>query len=493
MSRIHGFEVRLSLLTFALLLPACGAADDDTSDLARVLSDSPDDLERAETLAYLHLDERADTLLAGVDELWTERVVVDELGMSHTRLQQTVAGVPVFGGGAIVHTDALGAFDGMTDGLLRDLVVDTTPTLGEREAVALAVQNVGGWGSLSDEPRAELLALRHEGRDHLAYRVELRQMGHAREPSAPVVFVDAHGGEEIWRHEGLEHYALSTANRVTYDMNNGTDFGAAVVGDSSDATLLQTHDSVKHTLAVLSKKLYRSSYDGAGAVVHTYGHYGNAYVNAFWDSGASRLVIGDGGGQFGHFGVLDIVAHELGHAVTDHESNFTYYGEPGALDESSADIFAAFVSHHVQGDGGWVFDIGEDCWLPLDPSVALRYMSRPSDDGSSRDHYSTRYQGAADNGGVHFNSGIANHFFYLLSHGGQHHDPALRSGLVIDGIGIEDAHAIWYRALTVYMLPGTGFTKARLATEKAADDLFDASVVEQVEEAWYEVGVGGPP
>lgn len=469
----------LSLAAASLVLVACQASDSAPSD-------------GAEALAYLHLDERADTLLAGVDEVWTDRVQVDALGTTHTRLLQTVGGVPVFGAAAIVHTDAQGAFDGMTDGLVRDLAIDPTPTLGERDAVARALEVVGARNDASAESRGELLALRHDGRDHLAYRVQLRQLERGQVPSAPVVFIDAHTGEEIWRYEGLQHAALSSTGYVTHDALHGTKLAGAPIGDSSDAVLFETHTSVRTTLKFMSRELGRSSYDGAGTVVHAYGHYDTGYVNAFWDDGAARLVLGDGDGvNFGHFGVLDIVAHELGHAVADHEANFTYFGEPGALDESNGDIMAATVENFK--NGGWVFDIGEDCWLPNDPSQALRYMSRPSDDGVSRDHYSERYEGPADNGGVHFNSGIANHFFYLLSEGGRHHTPALRSGVTVGGLGIEAAYQIWYRALTTYMLPSSDFEEAREATADAADDLFGAAARLDVEKAWYEVGVGGPP
>ncbi|MCA9709681.1 MAG: M4 family metallopeptidase, partial [Myxococcales bacterium] len=187
----------------------------------------------------------------------------------------------------------------------------------------------------------------------------------------------------------------------------------------------------------------------------------------------------------------DIVAHELGHAIIAYEAGLVAWGESGALAETTGDIMGAAVSDYV-GDG-WVFNIGEDCWLPADPTVAFRYMGHPSDDGSSRDHYSDRYQGAADSGGIHFNSGIGNHFFYLLAQGGQHHDPQFRSGYVVTGLGIEAAFQIWYRALTVYMLPGTDFAGAREATEQAAQDLYGAQERLQVATAWYEVGVGGVP
>ena len=143
-------------------------------------------------------------------------------------------------------------------------------------------------------------------------------------------------------------------------------------------------------------------------------------------------------------------------------------------------------------DGGVspsTWDVGEDCWLD---GEALRFMDEPSTDGSSRDHYSARYTGSADNGGVHWNSGIANHFFYLLSEGGTHHNSAYADGGV-NGIGIDDAYQIWYRALDLYMNSSTNFSGARTATENACSDLYGASSSNcvAVGDAWDEVGVDG--
>lgn len=471
----------------ALAWSGCVGGDDTVQ-----VDDAPMSLSRAEALAYTHLEAHQERFLDGVQAVWTERVVVDRLGMAHTRLVQTVDNIPVFAGVAIVHTDSIGRFAGMTDGLVRHVDVDTRPRIDDLQAIDLAVSATGGWRRVSGPARADLYVLRREGRDHLAYRVELRHMRPGHEPAQPVLFIDAHTGAEIWRFDNLRHWALQNSDQVIYDMHEQTKFSAATVGDSSDGELLETYDSVRATLKFLAIETGRDSYDGNGAVVHAYGQYGAGYNNAFWDSAEERLVLGGGDGtNFGHFGVVDIVAHEIGHAVADHEAGFIYYGESGAIDESNADITAAAVEDFL--GHGWVFDIGEDCWVPTNPLVALRYMSRPSDDGSSRDHYSKRYTGTADNGGVHFNSGIGNHFFYLLVEGGRHHNPDLQSGNTVQGIGMDAAHRIWYRALSVYLVPSSDFVEARLATEKACDDLYSADTCQQVSLAWHEVGVGSAP
>ncbi|MEM9461393.1 MAG: M4 family metallopeptidase [Myxococcota bacterium] len=480
-------------LTFTAVL-GCATVDDPES--LGPASEPPmldlSTIEGAQARALAILDAQREDHLADVDEVWIEDTRIDPWGHTHTRVTQTLDQIPVFGAGAVVHTDAHGAFTELTDGLVHDLAVDTTPRLSARAAIDRAVDATGGTDGLSSPPWAELRILRRAAHDHLTYQVHVPRMQPGSEPTRPVVFIDAHTGALVWHYDDLYRWTLKKDRRVTYDTHGSTKLAAATVGDSSDPILLQAHDSVTATLKFLHVRAGRDSYDDAGATIHTYGHYGDGYLNAFWDGSGEHLVLGDGDGvNFGPFGVPDIVAHEIGHAIVTYEAGLVNAGESGALAETTGDIMGAAVADFIGDD--WVFDIGEDCWLPTDPSVALRTMGHPSDDGSSRDHYSDRYQGEADNGGIHFNSGIGNHFFYLLSQGGQHHDPAFRSGHVIDGIGIESAFEIWYRALTVYMVPSTDFADARLATVKAADDLYGAEVAHQVATAWFEVGVGGEP
>jgi MYXO-CTERM domain-containing protein len=165
-----------------------------------------------------------------------------------------------------------------------------------------------------------------------------------------------------------------------------------------------------------------------------------------------------------------------------------YQNEPGALNEAWSDIMAAVCSYHSTGTLNQnVWTMGED--LPIN---AIRYLNNPTQDGISRDLYADRYLGDQDEGGVHINSGIGNLSFYLLTNGGSH--PRQVSLATVEGIGIENAAQIYYRALTTYMNQTTDFAGARVATERAAADLFGegSSEAVSVSEAWYAVGVGGP-
>ena len=476
-------------LTCLLSVSMAGCVADSGEPVASedqvLLADDPASLVRAEQLAYDHLGNAERALLEGVDAVFTKSVKVDELGMSHTRLTQTHDLVPVFGGEAIVHTDRKGAFRFMTDSLVRDIDVDTTPRLSELEAIDLAVSEHGGWDSLSDPPVADLQILRHEKRDYLTYRVQLRQVSELHAiPAMPVVFIDAHTGLEVWSYGNLQGIALSDSDKVTYDLNNGTNYKFALVGDSSDADLLTTHDAVDDILDFLWVRHGRDSYDGAGAVVRSYGHYGVGAVWTNWDG--KRMFFGDGDGvTFTYMGASDVVAHEFGHALSDHEANLIYAGESGALEDAGADMLAASVHSYID-PLDWVFDIGEDCWLTA--GNAFRFMSRPADGGAA-DHYS-EYSGSNP---PQTNAGIGDHWFFLLAHGGKHHDPAHRTGVYIKKIGSAAAYKIWYRALTTYMTSSTNFAGARAATAAACGDYYSASVCHEVAEAWYELGVGVAP
>lgn len=430
-------------------------------------------------------------LLEGVDGLERISTEVDESGMAHVRYRQTEGGVPVFGSEALVHLTPQGALFGVTDTLSRDLAVDADPQLDRDGAIALAIASRGSGYDVPEDPEAELVVLRQDGRDRLTWQVRVRLEDDTGLVGIPVLFIDAHDRQLAWSFDDLHTFELDDAEKVTFDNRGSTSSRDAVVGDSSDADLRETHDGVGAALDYLAETQARDSWDGRGSKVYSFGHYGRNYANAFWDG--RRLAFGDGDGwSTGYMGVLDIAVHELGHALTDAEARLVYQGESGALNEAASDILAAAVEAWVDGGTSQdTWDIGEDTWRE---GRALRFMQAPSADGSSRSHYANRYTGSADNGGVHLNSGIANHWFHLLAEGGRHHDSRFRSGIVVNGIGIDAAYDIWYTALTRYMVARTDFDGARAATESAcAASGYPESTCDQVSAAWFEVGVGPEP
>ncbi|MEH7463133.1 M4 family metallopeptidase [Bacillus thuringiensis] len=215
----------------------------------------------------------------------------------------------------------------------------------------------------------------------------------------------------------------------------------------------------------------RNSFDGKGATIRSSINYGKNYNNAFWNG--QQMIYGDGDGvEFAPLsGALDVVAHELTHAVTEYSANLRYVNQSGALNESFSDVFGYFVD-----PANW--DIGEAVYTPAVKGDALRSLSNPEkydQPAHMKDYQYLPETDEGDNGGVHINSGIPNKAAYLT----------------INAIGKEKAEKIYYRALTTYLTPTSDFSKARAALLQSAADYYgvNSATYKAVEKAWNDVGV----
>ena len=284
---------------------------------------------------------------------------------------------------------------------------------------------------------------------------------------------------------GDEPFSVFTAD-------NGTDLPGRLVraaGDpeSADQATDEAYVGVEASLALFSEVFGRSSYDDMGAPVIATVHYEQDYDNAFWDG--TQLVFGDGDGRvFDRFTKpVDVLGHELSHAVTQFSANLTYQGQSGALNESVSDVFGSCLKQRLLAQtvdqADWL--IGEGIFLPSINGKALRSMAAPGtayDDptigkdpqvATMADFVDT----TEDNGGVHTNSGIPNKAFHLAATG-------------IGGSSWEGAGKIWYAALTSGIGADTDFAGFASATVTAARDVCDRAA-EVVRSAWAEVGVDG--
>ena len=222
-------------------------------------------------------------------------------------------------------------------------------------------------------------------------------------------------------------------------------------------------------------------------------HVGKNYANAFWNG--SSMSYGDGDGErLGMLTTLDIGGHEITHGVTQHTAGLIYRGQSGGLNEAFSDILGALVemyaaSKNASVKGNW--SLGEQAWTPKngDPTDALRYMNDPTKDDYSVDHYS-KYPEQTE---VHGSSGIANQAFYQLAEANNVGKTANSVSTIVvkDGVGVEKAGKIFFRALRYYLTPDSTFADARTATIRAATDLYGASSVEvkKTRESWSAVGV----
>lgn len=240
--------------------------------------------------------------------------------------------------------------------------------------------------------------------------------------------------------------------------------------------------------------------------------FGAFCVNAFWvgppfgPGGRGLMVFGNGippnfaftgsGQTVGPLaGALDVVAHELTHGITDYTSGLEYRGESGALNEAFSDMMGVAVEAYFQprGNGPLQADylLGEDSFLAARTGAVpgIRSMQSPTAYGDP-DHYSVRYRGTEDNGGVHINSGIPNHAFFLAIEGGTNRV----SGSAVTGVGFanrDQIEKVFFRAFTTMLPVRATFSQARAATIQSARDLYpsNAAVERAVTDAWTAVGV----
>jgi len=221
------------------------------------------------------------------------------------------------------------------------------------------------------------------------------------------------------------------------------------------------------------------------------------FINNAAYVGDGFIFYGDGDGKLFDYlaGGLDVVGHELTHGVTDYTSQLDYQDEPGALNEAFSDIMGTSIEFFFEKgkppQKGPNFVMGED--VTRAPPGFIRSLQNPIEAGTP-DHYSLRqYIGTQiDHGGVHVNSTIVSHAFYLAVAGGRNRV----SGITVTGIGlsnIERMERIFYRAFAFMLTPQSQFIDARNATLQAAADLYGASSNEraQLQQAWTAVGIGG--
>ncbi len=303
------------------------------------------------------------------------------------------------------------------------------------------------------------------------------------------------------RGQGIETYNLNKGNNLGaatnfLDSNNiwsAAEYNNAnqdwVAGDA----LFGAQQTYDYWLSVHN----RNSFNGAGALIKSYVHYddtpgdGMGLDNAFWNGAV--MLYGDGYAKFRQLATVDVCGHEIGHAVCDNTSALQYQDESGAMTEGFSDIWGACVEARAAGLFGlpgkntWL--IGEEIAL-LKP--ALRSMSDPKSLGQPDTYQGTNWYagGTWDHGGVHTNSGVLNHWFYLLSQGGSGTNDK-GNAYTVTGVGITKAAKIAY--LTEKLLSSTSnYAAGRTMAIQAATTLYGATSAEvrSVKNAWYAVGIG---
>ena len=492
-------------------------------------------------------DQRVDRLVRdGELELRLDREDTLLEGRRHLRFRQLVHGVPVYGGDVARQTDEQGVTVSIFGTLYEGIDIATTPKLSAVQAQTVVTQLTGVEIGPENLPKLAIVP-RGEGRYVLAYLARV-----ATAEDLTLYFIDAHTGAVIDRRSdahrqtaavGLGTGVLGDRKKVsaasqggvfvgsdklrppvieTYDMrgnlsrtlqflNGFTNLGPSDLAtdsdnDWTDGANVDAHTFAGYTYDYYFKRFGRLGLDNANIRIRSLTHpvnrqdvftqpgsiIGLFYVNAFY-AGNGIMVYGEGlpsnvrlGGQNWNFiaGALDIVAHELTHGVTDYSSQLIYQNESGALNEAFSDIMGTAVEFFFQESTADYLS-GEDVITP----GGGRSMENPAAFGDP-DHYSRRFLGTADNGGVHINSGIANNAYYLAVEGGTNRT----SGLAVQGVGRanrDQMEKVFYRAFTQLMPANSTFATARAATIQAARDLYGANsnAERAVTQAWTAVGV----
>ncbi|MFF4540614.1 M4 family metallopeptidase [Streptomyces aureus] len=282
-------------------------------------------------------------------------------------------------------------------------------------------------------------------------------------------------------------------HRTIYDARHHQDLpGRKVRGEGDkpgkDATVNRAYTGLGATFDLYLKAYGRTSINGDGLPLDATVHYDTHYNNAFWNG--EQMVFGDGDGEiFLDFTIpVDVIGHELTHGVTQYTANLTYFGQPGALNESMSDVFGSLIKQYAlgqtAGEADWL--IGAGLLAPRVTGTALRSMKAPGtaydDDVLGKDPQPGTMDGyvrtGRDNGGVHINSGIPNHAFYLVAQ-------------ALGGHAWERAGQIWYDVLTGGELPQQALFSdfARLTLAAARTRYNEGEELQAVTKAWEEVGV----
>jgi len=453
-------------------------------------------------------------------------------GRRVVEVEQEVNGIPIFGSSGKVTVARSLAVRGLSASFSAAEIPDTNAQIDEAQAIANAREDLKK--RLAQTPRRRFgLGTRTETTaiddlpakaSKIIFDPKLIQRGAEDvtdtrlawlvELDAYKVFVDAKNGNVLYYYKDLRSFTV----RSVFDLGGTTTFPGTrvineetslrVTGPSIDAvTAYQNSGAVRDFFfAMFGRKSYddgRSNPDGFGSPIISYVRYGDV-PGAFWCSGAGQLCPKANVAVYGpgYASALDVMGHEFTHGVIDFEARLIYADEPGAVNESLADILGTLIELQArEGGGNWKLgenlpgrsrdtperDLAQPELLSAE-GIKMFKASEPYDPSSNRgqpSHYrdylnrndplcstTTDYE----NGCVHFNSGILNKFAYLIANGGNHH------GVTVEGIGTIKLGMLAYRALTTQLNATSSLRDAATGFAFACYDLAEAQFARFVEE-----------
>ncbi|WP_206602058.1 M4 family metallopeptidase [Roseateles puraquae] len=461
-------------------------------------------------------------------------IVLDEDGSSHVRLDRRIGGLRAIGADLVVQSDRFGNLTAMhrSASMLSTAAIPTKATFNQTRAMRIVSDAFPG-GTVEKNPEQVIWA--REDQPRLAWEVRVSGDGADGTPYEKHVIIDATTGRQIdaWDDihtaaangtgrtlysgnvtlttnsltSGYELRDPSRGNNYTINMANRTSGGSVVTdadntwGNNATSDAVSAAADAQYGTAV-TWDYYKNVHGRTGIANNGTGaynrvHYSSRYNNAYWSDSCFCMTYGDGDGTtFRPLVSLDVAGHEMTHGVTSRTARLIYSGESGGLNEATSDIFGTMVEFYANNanDAG-DYLIGEKIRVG---GGSLRNMIKPSSDGASADCW---YSGVG-NLDVHYSSGVANHFFFLLAEGTNSSygtSPTCVAGNTrvatgsgsLTGIGRTAAAKIWYRALTTKFTSSTTYAQARAGTIAAAQELaatLGADYSAKVAAAWSAVG-----
>ncbi|MBW3519119.1 M4 family metallopeptidase [Flavobacterium sp. NKUCC04_CG] len=464
----------------------------------------------------------------------------DELKHSRTQFQHYYKGVAVEGDVILVHTKANVVQS--INGQVMDLKdVDATSKLSSERALAIAkaafkveeiegdypitsvftkIQNAKGIVEAklvkklridSFEPLVMVNVYLDDATGQVIKKVNLihdadvNGTGRTFYKGVQNIIVDSFDGGFRLRDNGrkIETYDATDAQYSPRRLLTGAKDVISTTSNFESNAAVDAHWGMEHTYDYYQEMFNRLSYDGEQSVIKNYFNpvvlESEQFESGFPNNAAAfphpynLMVYGRGTANYMNPVVgLDVAGHEFTHMVVENNGTggLAYYGESGALNESFADIFGTAIEFYVNINPNWT--IGENIMLR---EGAMRSMSKPKLFRNPNTYQGQYWINPAnldeDYGGVHYNSGVQNHWFYLLTEGGSGVND-LNKNYTVNGIGIEKAARIAYRNLTTYLTSEATYLDAYNGALLSAKDLYGESSAEYiaVENAWYAVGIG---
>lgn len=510
--RINSLAAAIALSLVATGAQAAGKVDLHKQNIAQLKQQYQTQVAAKGGIAAMAHTRHEQFIGADADTRLLMKAKREDHGVRNYRYDQTFRGIPVFGEGVVVSEDGAGnvrtLFGNMVSGLDQD-IASTTPKLSK--AAALIAGKRAGLGNgmsgmLTRNEKSDLVIyVDDSGRGHLAYHVDFfADSATGGRPTRPSVLIDANNGRVLKQWENLQHALVGTGpggNAKTGQYEYGTDYGYLDVTQSgSTCTMNSTNvktvnlnnastntstTAFSYTCPRNTVKTINGAYSPlndahyfGGVIFNMYQaylgrapltfqlvmkvHYKTGYENAYWDGTA--MTFGDGANTFYPLVSLDVSSHEVSHGFTEQNSNLTYSGQSGGMNEAFSDMAGEAAEYYSRGSNDWL--VGAEIFKG---TGALRYMANPPQDGSSIDN-AANYTSSMD---VHYTSGVYNKAFYLLANKA--------------GWNTQKAFQVFARANDLYWTASSTFNQGACGVQTAATDL--GFTVADVTAAFTSVGV----